>query len=107
MLALNVGSRPKLVRRISLFLVFAVLLFVPVVMLGQSYFGTVSGEVTDPSGAVVPGAKVVLTDQAKGYTFKATSDNGGRYLFTTIPPASYSVSAEVNGSKRRYVPTSN
>ena len=100
MLLPNVCSRPKFVRRSLLFLVFAALLFAPVVMPGQSYFGTVSGEVTDPSGAVVPGAKVVLTDQAKGYTFKATSDNGGRYLFTTIPPGLYSVSAEVNGFEK-------
>ena len=97
MLALNVGSRPKLVRRISLFLVFAVLLFVPVVMLGQSYFGTVTGEVTDPSGALVQGVQVVLTDQNKGYTFNATSDNGGRYLFTAVSPGVYSVSAEMAG----------
>ena len=74
---------------------FVILLLLPALLLGQGYFGTVSGEITDPSGAVVPGAKVTLVDQQKGYHFAATSDNVGRYLFTSIPPGLYSVSAEV------------
>jgi hypothetical protein len=37
---------------------------------GQAYFGTVSGDLTDPTGVVVRLAKVVLTDQQKGFTFE-------------------------------------
>ena len=64
---------------------------------GQGYFGTVSGEITDPSRAVVPGAQVTLVDQQKGYQFTNKSDKSGRYLFTSIPPGTYSVSAENAG----------
>jgi hypothetical protein len=60
----------------------------------------VSGELTDSSGAVVQGAKVVLTDQQKGFTFKATSDASGRYLFRAIPPGLYSVTAEMKGFEK-------
>jgi outer membrane receptor protein involved in Fe transport len=67
---------------------------------GQAYFGTVSGELTDPTGAVVAGANVVLTDQQKGFRFETTSDASGRYLFRTVPPGVYSVSAESKGFSR-------
>ena len=77
--------------------VAAVLLFLPLVLAAQGYFGTVSGELTDPSGAVVAGAKVVLTDQAKGFTYTANSDSAGRYLFTSIPPGLYTVTVSVSG----------
>ena len=69
----------------------------PVVLVAQGYFGTVSGELTDATSAVVQGAKVVLTDQQKGFTFKTTSDSNGRYLFRSIPPGVYAVSAEAGG----------
>jgi hypothetical protein len=67
---------------------------------GQGYFGTVSGQLTDSSGAVIQGAKVVLTDQEKGFTFNAISDSSGRYLFAAIPPGLYTVSAEVQGFQK-------
>jgi hypothetical protein len=66
-------------------------------LFGQAYFGTVSGVLTDTTGAVVGGAKVVLTDQQKGYAFNTTSDNDGRYLFRSIPPGVYLVSADAKG----------
>jgi outer membrane receptor protein involved in Fe transport len=69
----------------------------PVVLVAQAYFGTVSGELTDASGAVVQGARVVLTDQQKGFSFNTTSDSNGRYLFRSIPPGVYAVSAEGKG----------
>src|SRR5208282_4187003 len=81
-------------------LLLTVLLTIPVMLFGQGYFGTVSGEVTDPSGAIIPGAKVSLVDQQKGYQFATTSDNVGRYLFTSVPPGLYSVSAEMPGFEK-------
>ena len=77
-------------------LLVATLALVPLV-LGQAYFGTVSGELTDATGAVVVGAKVVLTDQQKGFTFETISDSSGRYLFRSVSPGVYSVSAESKG----------
>ena len=78
-------------------LIFALLLAAPATVFAQAYFGTVSGELTDASGAVVEGAKVVLIDQQKGFTFNTTSESSGRYLFRSIPPGLYVVSAEAKG----------
>ncbi len=97
MQALFSGRRSQRLQTIYRSILFAVLLFVPLVLAAQGYFGTVSGELTDPSGAVVAGAKVVLTDQAKGFVYNATSDSAGRYLFATIPPGSYTVTVNVPG----------
>ena len=66
----------------------------------QGYFGTVSGEITDPTNAVVPGAQITLVDQKKGYQFTAASDKSGRYLLAAIPPGTYTVSAEMQGFEK-------
>ena len=81
-------------------LLVACLLAMPAGSFGQSYFGTVTGELTDPTGAVIPGVKLTLTDQEKGYAFNATSDGSGRYLFRSIPPGVYSVTAEMTGFEK-------
>lgn len=72
----------------------------PVVLVAQGYFGTVSGELTDATRAVVQGARVLLTDQQKGFAFNTTSDSNGRYLFRSIPPGVYAVSAEAKGFEK-------
>ncbi|HUO26502.1 MAG TPA: TonB-dependent receptor [Candidatus Aquilonibacter sp.] len=81
-------------------LFIAIALLVPAILVGQGYFGTVSGVVSDASGAIIRGAKVTLLDEQKGYQFTTTSDNDGRYLFASIPPGSYSVSAEMKGFEK-------
>jgi hypothetical protein len=63
----------------------------------QGYFGTVSGLITDQSGATVAGAKVTLVDQEKGFHFDGVSDAAGRYLFRSVPPGIYTVTAEAPG----------
>jgi hypothetical protein len=61
----------------------------------QLYTGSVTGVVSDPSGAVVPSAKVTLVDQNKGYTFTAATDPAtGRYLLRSIPPGTYKITVE-------------
>lgn len=67
---------------------------------GQGYFGTVSGVLTDTTGAVIPGAKLTLVDQEKGYKFKETSDGEGRYLFRSVAPGLYTVIAEMPGFEK-------
>ena len=79
----------------SLFLVLLIVVLTAVpAMFGQAYSGTVSGELTDATSAVVTGAKVILTDQEKGFSFQTISDNSGRYLFRSIPPGVYVVAVE-------------
>ena len=79
------------------FWVIATVLALSSLLFGQAYFGTVSGVLTDSTDAVVAGAKVILVDQQKGYSFATTSDNSGRYLFRSVPPGMYVVSVEAAG----------
>jgi hypothetical protein len=78
-------------------LVIALALTLATVLFGQAYFGTVSGELTDTTGAVVTEAKIVLTDQQKGFHFETSSDSSGRYLFRSIPPGVYVVNVLASG----------
>jgi hypothetical protein len=66
-------------------------------LMGQGYFGTVSGVVTDQTGALMPGTKMLLVDEEKGYRFSETSDSAGRYLYRSVPPGTYTVTAETPG----------
>lgn len=67
----------------------------------QLYTGSISGTVTDSSGALVPGAHVVATDVDKGFAFPGTTDSAGRYVLRSIPPATYYVLVEDSGFERQ------
>ena len=75
-------------------LLLAAVLIAPSALQGQVYTGSVTGVVTDPSGGVIPSAKITLVDQDKGYTFTATTDTTGRYLLRSISPGNYTITAE-------------
>ncbi len=68
---------------------------------GQLYTGSVTGLVTDPSGAVIPAARVALVDQDKGFKFAAATDATGRYLLRPVPPGTYKIAAEAAGFKTK------
>jgi hypothetical protein len=53
------------------------------------------GQITDPSGAIVPGASVSL--KSSGNSFTAKSDSGGNYTFNGVTPGSYTLSTTVPG----------
>lgn len=63
----------------------------------QIYTGSLTGVVTDPSGALVPGASVTVTDSDKGVAYRATTDATGRYLIRPLPPSTYSASVQASG----------
>jgi hypothetical protein len=50
-----------------------------------SNHGTILGNVTDPSGAVVPGARVTILNPVSGFTRIAVSDGAGHYEFSNVP----------------------
>jgi hypothetical protein len=75
-------------------LLIAALFLAPFSTLAQLYTGSVTGVVTDSSGATIPAVKITLVDQGKGFSFTATTDNTGRYLLRSIPPGIYTITAE-------------
>ena len=99
-MSISVLTISKNCQRIVRVLTTAVIILLPAAVFGQGYFGTVSGTLTDPSGAIIQGARVTLLDEQKGYHFTAKSDSDGRYLFVSIPPGLYSVTAEMAGFEK-------
>jgi hypothetical protein len=59
--------------------------------------GTITGTITDQSGAVIPHAKVSLTNEETAFTIMTTADAGGSYTFTPVKIGRYTVSVEVSG----------
>ncbi|HKT69770.1 MAG TPA: TonB-dependent receptor, partial [Terriglobales bacterium] len=62
--------------------------------------GGVLGTVTDPSGAVVPGATVTLTNIDTGITSSATTNETGNYTFPLVPVGRYDLAVEKPGFKK-------
>ena len=65
--------------------------------LAQVVTGSIVGTITDSSGAVVPAAKVTVTDLATNVPRVFTTDASGTYSVPDLPPGSYKVSAEKEG----------
>ncbi|MEE8477212.1 MAG: carboxypeptidase-like regulatory domain-containing protein, partial [Gemmatimonadales bacterium] len=59
--------------------------------------GYVSGTVSDPTGAVVPGAEVKLEDPATGTAYTVTTNAAGRFVFPSVAPALYKITASMQG----------
>jgi len=59
--------------------------------------GSITGTVTDASGAVIPGAKVVVTEQQTGVSRTVTADGSGSYAVPSLQPGTYSVKASETG----------
>ncbi len=80
--------------------VLGILLLSAIAVYGQTTTGTISGTVADPAGAVVPGATVHATEDAKKFTLTASSDETGRFVFAQVPPGMYTITIEMPGFKR-------
>jgi hypothetical protein len=64
---------------------------------GQAGRGAISGLITDPSGAIVPGAKVSATEQATGTKLSTVSTAAGIYTFVSLTPGKYQVTVGAKG----------
>src|SRR5437867_4925521 len=62
-------------------------------------FGEVTGRVTDPSGAVIPGASVTLTNINTNAVRSVVTTEAGAYTFPSIPPGIYRLRTELPGFK--------
>ncbi|HYJ47294.1 MAG TPA: carboxypeptidase-like regulatory domain-containing protein, partial [Pyrinomonadaceae bacterium] len=61
--------------------------------------GTIRGTVTDPNGAVIPGAAVQVTDQETGLKRDLTTDSDGNFEAAALKPGSYRVTVSASGFK--------
>jgi hypothetical protein len=74
---------------------------------GQVLYGSLVGNVTDPNGAVVPGAAVTATNQNTGVAKTTTTDQAGTFQFIDLQSGTYTVKVAVGGFKtyeRRDIP---
>ena len=65
--------------------------------LAQGAPGTITGTVTDPSGAVVGGAKVEIQNKVAGFDRTATTDAAGAFRFVSVPQNDYHMDVSVVG----------
>jgi len=65
----------------------------------QNTSGSITGVVQDGSGAVIPGAQVKLINQEQGTARETITNEAGIYLFSALPAATYTVTAELPGFK--------
>jgi hypothetical protein len=64
---------------------------------GQNANTSLRGIVKDPNGALVPGAKITITDSNNGRASVATANGSGEYVFTQILPAKYTIVVTASG----------
>ena len=82
-----------------LLLSFAVILAAPEPMRAQGLFGSITGVVTDATGAVVPNATVKVTNVNTGVVTTIKTNNEGIYTASSLNPGTYKVQAEAQGFK--------
>jgi hypothetical protein len=83
---------------IAVSIVIAVLMAVPA-MLAQSGTGNISGRVTDATGAVIPGAKILATNIETGVVKEAATNSAGVYQFQELKPGQYNLQASAPNFK--------
>jgi hypothetical protein len=66
--------------------------------------GTMTGVVTDPSNAVVPGATVAITDKSTSEVQTTTTNTAGRYVFVNLRPGTYEVTITKTGFNKVSIP---
>jgi hypothetical protein len=74
----------------------AIILATPL-LLGQMNVGNIVGTITDPTGAVVPSAKLLLVNEATQVSQETQTNSSGSYFFRALPVGRYSLSVTLSG----------
>ncbi len=69
-------------------------------VLAQEYRAVIQGQITDPSGAAIPAAKISITNAETGVTLETQSNEVGKYLLPAVDPGVYTLAVEADGFKR-------
>ena len=81
-------------------MVLALLGFAPRAFAQGGGNAAITGTVTDSTGAVLPGAKVTVTEKNTATTRVITTNATGQFNITSIPPATYTIAVQAQGFKR-------
>ena len=101
----SLNYRPALRRLLAAgSLLFLLLVAAPIALRAQTYYGTIVGNVTDPSGAAIPGAKVTVINTGTSTKSVATTSNTGSYTVPQLAVGTYEVRIE-QGKFKQYVAT--
>ena len=92
-------DRPFLVNVLRAFAVWLLLSFAAAICLFAQSTATLRGTVTDPSGAVMPGATVVVRNQGTGLERTMTTNNSGGFEFPALPVGTYQIKVQANGMR--------
>jgi hypothetical protein len=85
--------------RFAIFITYVLLAAIPLRAQSTVATGNVQGTLTDPSGAVVEGAKITITNKDTGQALHFTTSSAGAYNSGALVPGNYSVRAEASGFK--------
>src|SRR4051812_11702195 len=85
------NDRNRLAIMSSTLVIAVALLVMPFTISAQVLYGSVTGNVTDPAGAAIPGAKVQATNVGTNSTKDTTTDANGLYQFTNLQPGVYKI----------------
>jgi hypothetical protein len=88
------------VRLTSLCALAVFCLLFPTLLAAQGATGRIIGRVADPTGAVLTGVKVTLTNQATGVSRDTHTNDTGDYFFVNVVPGTYQASFELAGFKK-------
>src|ERR1051326_9539816 len=69
-------------------------------MQAQTFLGTITGRVTDPSSATVPSAAITATNQGTGIVYKTVSNASGNFALAQLQVGKYDVSIEAAGFRK-------
>ncbi len=84
----------------SAFIAAGIIACVAAIGLAQDFRGSISGRVTESSGAAVPNAKITITNLATNTSATATTDDSGGYALLYLSPGNYRVAVEAKGFKK-------
>jgi hypothetical protein len=94
---LQVSRESRAVTYIIATLVMAICCMIPCSSWAQSASGTISGTVTDQTGAVVPGASVVLENGATGAKTETVANGTGFFNFAAVATGTYKLTIQASG----------
>ena len=69
-------------------------------LLAQATGSSLTGSITDPTGAIISGAKVTVTNEDTGVAVSTQSNTTGLYRVAPLSPGSYSVDVQASGFQR-------